>query len=129
MSKNINVLIIDKADGGLCKFLEDKGYTVCVRKPEEAQEYLKNNLVHIAIVDVTDGNQAFGIVRDANGFTQIIATSSLATLENVVASMENGANDFILKPFENMEHVFSIVEESEKKLKRWQTVLKHLGAL
>ena len=127
--KNLNILIVDKEDGGLGRILEDKGYTVCVRKPEEVQEFVKNNLVHIALIDVTDGNQVFGTVREANGLTQMIAVSARATVENVIAAMENGANDFIFKPYMNMDNIVSIVEESEKKLVRWQTVLKNLGAL
>ena len=55
--------------------------------------------------------------------------SAYATADRVIAALENGANDFLLKPFNNLEHVVSIVEESEKKLIRWQGVIKQLGAL
>lgn len=135
MSKNINILILDSDDvSSLRGLLENKGYSVCVYSNlEEAVEYARNNLVHIAILDITmpriDGNAALGKIKDSNGLTQIIATGAYATTDRVITAMENGANDFILKPFENLDHVVSIVEESEKKLKRWQTVLKHLGAL
>ena len=135
--KNINVLIIDDEESilsSLRRLLEDKGYSVITNSdPVAAIEYMRNNLVHIALVDVTmpnlDGLSALSMIKEVNGLTQIIMMSAYATTDRVIAALENGANDFLLKPFNNLEHVVSIVEESEKKLVRWQGVLKQLGAL
>ena len=135
--KNINVLIIDDEESilsSLRRLLEDKGYNVITNSdPAAAIEYMRNNLVHIALVDITmpnlDGLSALSIIKDVNGLTQIIMMSAYATTDRVIAALENGANDFLLKPFNNLDHVVSIVEESEKKLLRWQGVLKQLGAL
>lgn len=134
--KNINILIIDDEEStltSLSRLLEGKGYTVnAYSNPEAALEYVRNNLVHIALIDVTmpqvDGMSALGMIKDISGLTQIIMMSAYATTDRVIASLESGANDFLLKPFDSLEHVVSIVEESEKKLVRWQAVLKHLGA-
>ena len=135
--KNINILIIDDEESiltSLRRLLEGKGYTVnAYSNPEEALEFVRNNLVHIALVDITmprvDGMSALGMIKDISGLTQIIMMSAYATTDRVIASLESGANDFLLKPFDSLDHVVSIVEESEKKLMRWQDVLKHLGAL
>ena len=135
--KNINVLIIDDEESiltSLRRLLEDKGYTITTySNPEQAIDYVRNNLVHIALIDITmprvDGMSALGMIKDISGLTQIIIMSAYATTERVIASLESGANDFLLKPFDSLDHVVSIVEESEKKLARWQDVLKHLGAL
>jgi len=137
MNKNINVLIIDDEESilsSLRRLLEDKGYNVVTNSnPAAAIEYMRNNLVHIALVDITmpniDGLSALSMIKDVNGLTQIIMMSAYATTDRVIAALENGANDFLLKPFNNLENVVSIVEESEKKLVRWQGVLKQLGAL
>jgi DNA-binding NtrC family response regulator len=136
-NKNINVLIIDDEESiltSLRRLLESKGYTVCAySNPEEALEYIRSNLVHIALIDITmprvDGMSALGMIKDISGLTQIIMMSAYATTDRVIASLESGANDFLLKPFDSLDHVLEIVEESEKKLIRWQAVLKHLGAL
>jgi len=136
-NKNINVLIIDDEESilsSLRRLLEDKGYNVVTNtNPAAAIEYMRNNIVHIALVDITmpnmDGLSALSMMKDVNGITQIIMMSAYATPERVIAALENGANDFLLKPFNNLEYVVSIVEESEKKLLRWQGVLKQLGAL
>lgn len=135
--KNINVLIIDDEENilsSLRRLLEDKGYNVVTNSdPAAAIEYMRNNIVHIALIDITmpnlDGLSTLGMIKDVNGITQIIMMSAYATTDRVIAALENGANDFLLKPFNNLENVVSIVEESEKKLVRWQGVLKQLGAL
>ncbi|MBP5202762.1 response regulator [bacterium] len=137
MNKNINVLIIDDEESilsSLRRLLEDKGYNVVTNSdPAAAIEYMRNNLVHIALIDITmpnlDGLSVLSMIKDVNSLTQIIMMSAYATTDRVIAALENGANDFLLKPFNNLEHVVSIVEESEKKLVRWQGVLKQLGAL
>ncbi|MBO7126161.1 response regulator [bacterium] len=137
MNKNINVLIIDDEESilsSLRRLLEDKGYNVVTNSnPAAAIEYMRNNIVHIALVDITmpnmDGLSALSMMKEVNGLTQIIMMSAYATTDRVIAALENGANDFLLKPFNNLEHVVSIVEESEKKLIRWQGVIKQLGAL
>jgi Response regulator containing CheY-like receiver, AAA-type ATPase, and DNA-binding domains len=136
-NKNINVLIIDDEESilsSLRRLLEDKGYNVVTNTdPAAAIEYMRNNIVHIALIDITmpnlDGLSALSMIKDVNGITQIIMMSAYATTDRVIAALENGANDFLLKPFNNLEHVVSVVEESEKKLVRWQCVLKQLGAL
>ena len=135
--KNINVLIIDDEESilsGLKRLLEDRGYSVVTNSnPAAAIEYMRNNIVHIALIDITmpnlDGLSALSMIKDVNGITQIIMMSAYATTDRVIAALENGANDFLLKPFNNLDHVVAIVEESEKKLVRWQGVLKQLGAL
>ena len=137
MSKNINVLIIDDEESilsSLRRLLEDKGYNVVTNSnPAAAIEYMRNNIVHIALVDITmptiDGLSVLSMMKEVNGLTQIIMMSAYATTDRVIAALENGANDFLLKPFNNLEHVVSIVEESEKKLVRWQGVIKQLGAI
>ncbi len=135
--KNMVVLIVDDEESilsSLRRLLEDKGYTVVTyADPKDAIEYFRNNLVHIAMIDVTmpgiDGLSALNRIKETNGLTQIIMMSAYATTERVVAAFESGANDFLLKPFNNLENVVAIVEESEKKLLRWQGVFKQLGAL
>lgn len=135
--KNINVLIIDDEESilsSLRRLLEDRGYNVFTyTNPSAAIEYMRNNIVHIALVDITmptiDGLSALSMMKEVNGLTQIIMMSAYATTDRVIAALENGANDFLLKPFDNLGHIVSIVEESEKKLVRWQAVIKQLGAL
>lgn len=135
--KNINVLIIDDEESilsSLRRLLEDKGYNVVTNtNPAAAIEHMRNNIVHIALVDITmptiDGLSALSMMKEVNGLTQIIMMSAYATTDRVIAALENGANDFLLKPFNNLEHVVEIVEESEKKLLRWQGVIKQLGAI
>ncbi|HNW83133.1 MAG TPA: response regulator [bacterium] len=135
--KNINVLIIDDEDNilsSLKRILESSGYTVITKnRPEEAIDYVRNNIVHIALVDVLmpnmDGITVLNIIKEISGLTQVIMMSAYSTIDRIVSALENGANDFLLKPFDNIELFVTIVEESEKKLLRWQKTLSQTGAI
>lgn len=137
--KNINILVLDNEESVLSylkKLLEDRGYTVITKnKPEEAIDYVRNHVVHIALIELlmpnTDGVAILNIVKEISGLTQIIMMSADSAVDRIVSALENGANDFLLKPFNssNSDFFFSIVEESEKKLARWQKILEQTGAL
>ena len=95
--KNINVLIIDDEENilsSLKRLLEDKGYTVITNSdPVAAIEYMRNNIVHIALIDITmpnlDGLSALSMIKDVNGITQIIMMSAYATADRVIAALES----------------------------------------
>ena len=135
--KNINVLVLDDEENILSilrRILEGSGYTVITKqKPEEAIDYIRNHVVHIALVDVLmpnmDGITVLNIVKEISGLTQVVMMSAYSTIDRIVSALENGANDFMLKPFDNIELFISIVEESEKKLLRWQDILSKTGAI
>lgn len=135
--QNFNILILDRDEtllSDLCGFLSGKGYNVrTYSDPEKAVEYIKNNTVHIALVDLTmsdaKGISAVSAVKEAGVLTQIIVMSPYVASEKVIAMLESGVNDFLLKPFGNFDYIAEIIEESTKKLIRWQNVLKHLGAV
>lgn len=135
--KNINILVLDEENSvfsELPRFLEDKGYNVVSSNDsEQAFEYLKKNAVHIAIVDISvpsiEGISLLGMIKDANVLTQIIMMGTSVTADKLIASFESGVNDFILKHSSTLDHVASVVEESEKKLLRWQNVFKNLGVI
>ncbi|HNW15771.1 MAG TPA: response regulator [bacterium] len=135
--KNITILILDDEENilsSLKRILEGTGYTVVTKnKPEDAVDFVRNNVVHIALVDVLmpnmDGITVLNIVKEISGLTQVIMMSAYSTIDRIVSALENGANDFLLKPFDNIELFISIVEESEKKLLRWQDILSQTGAI
>ncbi|MBP5406790.1 response regulator [bacterium] len=135
--QNINVLVVDSEESflsGIRGVLENRGYTVhAYSDPEKALRYLRSSIVQIALIDIATpdiGGMSFvGAVKEAAAMTQIIMTGAYVTADRVIAALESGANDFILKPFSSLEQIASVVEESEKKLIRWQDVLKRLGAV
>lgn len=135
--QNINILVVDDEESVLaavCGILRACGYNVkACSKPEDALDYAENNVVHIALVDFSmpniDGISFVSMIREISSLTQIIMMCAYATSDRIVAAIENGACDFILKPFINPDAVASVVEVSERKLERLQGVLRELGVL
>lgn len=135
--KKITVLILDDEENilsSLRRILEGCGYTVVTKnKPEDAIDYVRNNVVHIALLDILmpnmDGITVLNIIKEISGLTQVIMMSAYSTVDRIVSALENGANDFLIKPFDNIDAFITIVENSENKLLRWQKILSETGAI
>jgi len=135
--KNLTILVLDDEENilaSLKRILESKGYNVVTKnRPEDAINFVRNNVVHIALLDVLmpnmDGITVLNIVKEISGLTQVIMMSAYSTIDRIVSALENGANDFLLKPFDNIDHFLDIINESEKKLLRWQDILSQTGAI
>lgn len=135
--KNIRILILDDEESilsSLKRVIEARGYAVVTKsKPEEALEYVRNNIVHVALVDILmpgmDGITVLNIIKEISGLTQVIMMSAYSTIDRIVSSLESGANDFLLKPFENIDELMGVVELSVQKLERWKKVLTESGAI
>jgi len=135
--KNLTILVLDDEENilaSLKRILESKGYNVVTKnRPEDAINFVRNNVVHIALLDVLmpnmDGMTVLNIVKEISGLTQVIMMSAYSTIDRIVSALENGANDFLLKPFDNIDHFLDIINESEKKLLRWQDILSQTGAI
>ncbi len=135
--KNVTILILDDEENilsSLRRILETQGYTIVTKsKPEEAIDFVRNNVVHVALLDVLmpnmDGITVLNIIKEISGLTQVIMMSAYSTVDRIVSALENGANDFLLKPFENIDDFVKIVEKSINKLERWKKVLSETGAI
>ncbi len=135
--KKMTVLVLDDEENilsSLKRILEGCGYTVITKsKPEEAIDYVRNNVVHIALLDILmpnmDGITVLNIIKEISGLTQVVMMSAYSTVDRIVSALENGANDFLLKPFDNIDAFISIIENSESKLLRWQKILSETGAI
>lgn len=135
--KNLTILVLDDEENilvSLKRILETKGYNVVTKnRPEDAIDFVRNNVVHIALLDVLmpnmDGITVLNIIKEISELTQVIMMSAYTTIDRIVTALENGANDFLLKPFDNIDHFLEIVNESEKKLLRWQNILSQTRAI
>lgn len=135
--KNIRILVLDDEENilsSLKRAIEARGYTVIVKsKPEEAIDYIRNNIVHVALLDILmpnmDGITVLNIVKEISGLTQVIMMSAYSTIDRIVSALESGANDFLLKPFDNIDELISVIDLSVEKLERWKKVLSESGAI
>lgn len=128
MKKKYRVLIVDDEEGivfTLKKHLEAEGYTVdSAHSATEAFEKVKNEKYHIVLTDIVmpemDGIELLRAIKSYDSLTQVIMMTGYSTMDKTISSLEFGANDYILKPFESIENVIQIIEYSIQKLERWR---------
>lgn len=106
----LNILIIedhkDMADT-LSDLLETLGYqTAIADSAENAVEYMASEMPDLVLLDLglpdMDGMSLLSKVR-ANSFVPLIVVSGAGGDRDRVNALENGADDFIAKPFSNAE--------------------------
>ncbi len=129
---NINVLIVDdevEINNTLTRFLElDDRYSIdSVTDPFEALEKVKREKIHILLSDIMmpgmSGIELLEQVKMADGLTQVIMMTAYSTIDKVVECLEKGANDYILKPFDDLEEVKIVLDITADKLSRWKQAL------
>ena len=134
---NIKILVLDDEEqilASIKRLLMAEGYSVVTyNKPEDAINHIRNEVVHIALLDILlpnmDGITTLNIMKEISGLTQIIMMSAYSTVDRIVSALESWANDFMIKPFDSSEHLVELVNKSVEKLERWQGVLKEAGAV
>ncbi|HHW00992.1 MAG TPA: response regulator [Clostridiaceae bacterium] len=128
MKNKYKVLIVDKEEEilhTLKEFLEQETYTVeTTRSSVDAIEKIKSDKYHIVLID-TDMPEMNGVellkeIKSYDALTQVIMMSGHSTMEKILSSLEYGANDYIQKPFTNMDHVMQVIDYSVQKLERWR---------
>lgn len=129
---NINVLIVDdevEINNTLTRFLElEDRYSIdSVTDPFEALEKVKREKIHILLSDIMmpgmSGIELLEQVKMADGLTQVIMMTAYSTIDKVVECLEKGANDYILKPFDDLEEVKIVLDITADKLSRWKQAL------
>ena len=70
----------------------------------EALEILKNEDIHLVLMDITmpemDGIQALKAIKAADPSATVIMCSAMGQQAMVIESIQSGAKDFIVKPFQ-----------------------------
>ena len=128
----LKILIVDdeiEISKTLTRFLEIDGRFIIenVTSPVEALEKVKKEKIHIMLSDIMmpemSGVELLEKVKAADGLTQVIMMTAFSTVNRVVECLEKGANDYLLKPFDDLEEVQKIIDVTAEKLDRWKSVL------
>ncbi len=81
----------------------------------EARALLEQNRYHIAIIDlVLPGENGLDLIQEIAQnypFTAVIAISGQASIETAVSAMKLGANEYLVKPFRNLDLINIQVEK------------------
>ena len=128
MKCKYKVLIVDKEEEVLCtlkKILEQETYVVeTTRNATDALEKIKSDKYHIVLIEIDisgmNGIELLKEIKSYDALTQVIMMAEHSTMEKILSSLEFGANDYIPKPFKNMEQVVQVIDYSVQKLERWR---------
>jgi DNA-binding NtrC family response regulator len=117
MNENARILVVDD-DENIRKvevaILEDKGYLVeAVGTAREAIEKSKRKFYNVALIDIRlpdmEGIELLTKMRDTTPKMRKIIVTGYPTLQNAVDAVNEGADAYIVKPFD-VEKVLGTIE-------------------
>ena len=117
MNENARILVVDD-DENIRKvevaILEDKGYLVeAVGTAREAIEKTKRKFYNVALIDIRlpdmEGIELLTKMRDTTPKMRKIIVTGYPTLQNAVDAVNEGADAYIVKPFD-VEKVLGTIE-------------------
>ena len=127
------VLVVDDDYGvGDCveMLLSRAGYScVVTRCGRDGVAQLQAREFDLVITDLrlpdASGLDIVAASKTANSETQVILMTSFSSVENAVEALRRGANDYIIKPFDNDDFLFSVERAlSERRVRRENVALK-----
>ena len=89
----------------LRKIIVSNGYYVVAEagSGEEAVNLYKSHFPHIVLLDITlpnmNGVATLKEIKKINPNARVVMCSALGTQDLIIEALENGAEDFIVKPF------------------------------
>ncbi len=94
--------------------------------PEKALNILKKENIQVVMSDIVmpemNGIEFLEKAKEINGLVQVIMMSAYSTVERVLACLERGASDYIMKPFSDDE-VRSVLDDIVRRLERWRRLV------
>ena len=140
-----NLLVVDDDSAilsALDLFLKTEGFKVyTASSPRDALTILRHTQIHLILMDLnysrdtTSGEEGLKLVtsiRELEEIIPIVVMTGWGSIEVAVASMQQGANDFIQKPWDNERLLcvlknqlqFAQVQHQARKLKAQNSLLK-----
>ena len=110
------VLVVDD-DRGICEcvemLLERAGHaSVITHLGEEGRAQLRTREFDLVITDLrlpdASGLDIVAAAKALHPETQVILMTSFSSVESAIEALRRGANDYIIKPFDNDDFVFSV---------------------
>src|SRR6266571_5048048 len=116
----IRILIIDD-EADVCSFfrrlLTKRGYEVTTATNEpEALRALAENRFNVAMVDLklpdTDGLTLLQLIKARQPACEVIIMTGYSTVKTAVAAMQQGAYEYLEKPFDNIDEIEALIEKA-----------------
>lgn len=94
--------------------------------PEEALDLITKENIQIVFCDIVmpqmDGLEFLRLAKGINGLIQVVMMTAYSTVERVIRSLELGAADYLMKPFDR-EEIEEVLEGLIKRLERWKALV------
>jgi len=128
MTENARILIIDD-DENIRRVLEtilvDEGYSVeCADTATRGIEKSESAFFNVALVDVRlpdmEGIELLPKLRTTKPKMRKIIVTGYPTLQNAISAVNNGANAYVMKPFD-VEKILNTIKEQLQKQKEEKT--------
>lgn len=75
--------------------------------------------IHVVVTDIKmprlGGLDLLHAIRNASSLTEIIVVTGYATVDNAMEALRNGAFDYLLKPFDDLESVYTVIKNAAQK--------------
>lgn len=121
------VLIVDDDEAVrdmLVTVLNERGYaTTGVTDPSEAEDAVQLWGAQIVLCDICmpgiDGLEVTRRLKEKDGGTQVILMTGYPSEESVNSAFHLGADDYLLKPFHNIDVVYKAIDEAADRLSKW----------
>lgn len=90
----------------------------------EALNILNKNKIQIALLDINmpkmGGIDLLREIKKIDFSIQIIMMTGYPSFDKTIQSLERGAVDYILKPFDNLDEFLELINDSVNRISRWQ---------
>ncbi|MFH1700214.1 MAG: sigma-54 dependent transcriptional regulator [Candidatus Zixiibacteriota bacterium] len=117
-----SVLIVEDESGmnkTLTRLFEKNGFAVtAVEEEVEARRLLESQIFDLVLTDLCLGNgsglSVLMLSKKLHPETEVIIMTAYGSVETAVQAIQNGASDYITKPFKNKEMVFKANKALER---------------
>ena len=124
MGEIARILVVDDEmalTGIISQILCDYGYIVdTAATGEEALVLFGKNTYHLVISDIRmpgmSGLDLLKEVKKLNPETQVVIMTSYASMETAIDALRNGAYDYVVKPFEDIDMIRNIAKHALEKM-------------
>jgi heterodisulfide reductase subunit A2 len=134
---DVRILVVDDEEdilSSLKTHLELDGYSVDVANSAAmALEKVRAAKVHIVLTDINmpqmDGIELLEEIKKIRGDVMVIMITAYTSLMKVANSRVQGAVDYILKPFRDLDELDEVIEAAYKQILRWDKVMSETQAI
>ncbi len=95
--------------------------------PLEGIEIIKKEKIDIVLTDISmpemDGITVLKKIKIIDGLAQVIIMTGYSNSNMAIECLQFGANDYLLKPFEDMDYIVKLINITIEKIIRWKKII------